>query len=147
MNSNRYFLFLSYYILICQERQSIQQEVPLLLEHSRVEGISQLGVSPFWCGHLERDGLAKIRLSPWYQSNWEVIVRGPEPASGWTTHLAPFGGCLENQFNSLAFGSEPSSRQAAEAKRQDWYGVHCLPGSAQRRTAGQWTCPGPTRGC
>lgn len=46
MNSNRYFLFLSYYILICQERQSIQQEAPLLLEHSRAEGISQLGVSP-----------------------------------------------------------------------------------------------------
>jgi len=82
MATDLFSLYLNYSILICWERQSIQQKVPLLLEHSQVEGISQLGVSPFWCGHLERGGLAKIRLSPWRLSNWETIVRGPELISG-----------------------------------------------------------------
>lgn len=47
MATDLFSLYLNYSILICWERQSIQQKVPLLLEHSQVEGISQLGVSPF----------------------------------------------------------------------------------------------------
>lgn len=64
MATDLFSLYLNYSILICWERQSIQQKVPLLLEHSQVAGISQLGVSPLLYGHLERGGLAKIRLSP-----------------------------------------------------------------------------------
>ena len=47
MATDLFSLYLNYSILICWERQSIQQKVPLLLEHSQVAGISQLGVSPF----------------------------------------------------------------------------------------------------
>ena len=107
MNGNQYFLFVCerslHFALLRKTKHAIRSaSASGMFSDGRNKPGKEL--APFWCGHLERGGLARIRLSPWYWRDWKITVRGPE--TGLKHTLGSCGRCSENQFNALSFGQE-----------------------------------------